>query len=105
MKISSLHIKVFQQFNDTYLDFTDPNTGKPVNKICFIGRNGTGKSALLGFIAGLLPHLFTLKNTGIPPFLALKLHLGEQDFYIFSSTYLEKNVLSEYSKVQPTSLQ
>lgn len=92
MKISSLHIKGFQQFNDTYLDFTNPNTGKPVDKICFIGRNGTGKSTLLSFIAGLLPNLNTLENTRILPFLATKLYLDKQDFYIFSSRHIGRNV-------------
>lgn len=54
MKICSIHIKGFQQFQDTFLDFTDPETGEPAEKICFIGPNGTGKSTLLELINSLL---------------------------------------------------
>lgn len=47
MKICSIRIKGFQQFDDLFLDFTHPETGEPLDKICFIGANGTGKSTLL----------------------------------------------------------
>ena len=44
MKIQRIIIKGFQQFQDFDLDLTDPRTGQPLEKVCFIGRNGTGKS-------------------------------------------------------------
>jgi len=51
MKISRLVIKDFQQFKHLDLDFTypkgHPNEGEPLKKVCFIGRNGTGKSTIL----------------------------------------------------------
>ena len=47
MKICKVYIKGFQQFEDLELDFTNPKTGEPLDKICFIGRNGTGKSTIL----------------------------------------------------------
>jgi AAA15 family ATPase/GTPase len=47
MKIAWIRIKGFQQFEDTFLDFRDPATGKALDKICLIGRNGTGKSTIL----------------------------------------------------------
>ncbi|OXA76236.1 hypothetical protein B0A58_07495 [Flavobacterium branchiophilum NBRC 15030 = ATCC 35035] len=50
MKICSIHIKGYKQFQDTYIDFTDPKTGEPVNKVCFIGKNGTGKTTILRII-------------------------------------------------------
>lgn len=50
MKICKIYIKGFQQFQDVELDFTHPETGEPLNKICFIGSNGTGKSKLLMLI-------------------------------------------------------
>nr|MBP7284499.1 AAA family ATPase [Leptospiraceae bacterium] len=46
MKICKVYIKGFQQFEDLELDFTNPKTGEPLDKICFIGRNGTGKSTI-----------------------------------------------------------
>ena len=51
MKICSILIKGFQQFQDTFLDFTHPETGEPLDKICLIGKNGTGKSTVLNIIS------------------------------------------------------
>jgi len=50
MKICRIYIKGFQQFQDVALDFTNPETGEAVDKVCFIGSNGTGKSTILGQI-------------------------------------------------------
>lgn len=63
MKICSIRIKGFQQYRDTYIDFTDPATGKPSNKICIIGKNGTGKSTLLNLIVTILDNLEPLSYT------------------------------------------
>ncbi|MDD5306576.1 MAG: AAA family ATPase [Deltaproteobacteria bacterium] len=67
MKICKLIIRGYQQFENTDLDFTDPATGEPANRICLIGRNGTGKTTvlrilnqLLSAIPGELPQLGTL---------------------------------------------
>ena len=49
MKIAGLRLKNYHQFEDIYLDFTGPD-GKPLEKVCFIGRNGTGKSTVLEII-------------------------------------------------------
>ena len=46
-QICSLFIPSYQQFQNLYLDFTDPETKMPYSKICFIGRNGTGKTRIL----------------------------------------------------------
>lgn len=54
MKILSIRIKGFQQFQDTFLDFTNPETGEAADKICLIGRNGTGKSTVLRVINDFL---------------------------------------------------
>ena len=54
MKICKIRIKDFKQFKDIELDFTHPVTGEPLDKICFIGSNGTGKSTLLNFINDFL---------------------------------------------------
>jgi predicted ATPase len=50
MKICKIYIKGYQQFQDVILDFTHPETGKPLDKICLIGSNGTGKTTLLQII-------------------------------------------------------
>ena len=51
MKISKIYIRDFDQFQDVELDFTNPETGKPIEKVCFIGTNGTGKSKILKIIS------------------------------------------------------
>ncbi len=79
-----MHIKGFQQFEDTVLDFTHPETGEPLEKICFIGRNGTGKSTLLRLIDVLL-------QTGIPDgvngFLIIEISSSVKDIYVLLSNY------------------
>ena len=51
MKICKIYIKDFRQFRDFELDLTypkgHPKEGEPLEKVCFIGSNGTGKSTLL----------------------------------------------------------
>lgn len=54
MKISKIHIKDFHQFKDFTLDLTYPQghkkAGQPLDKVCFIGQSGTGKTSLLELI-------------------------------------------------------
>ncbi len=51
MKISKLLINNHNQFKNLELDFTYPNghekAGQPLDKVCFIGQSGTGKTSLL----------------------------------------------------------
>ena len=49
--ITGLHIKNFRQFRNIHLDFCDPDTSAPLEKIGFIGSNGTGKSTLLELLS------------------------------------------------------
>lgn len=54
MKISGIQINDFQQFKDFTLDLTYPKghekEGLPLDKVCFIGQSGTGKTTLLNSI-------------------------------------------------------
>jgi energy-coupling factor transporter ATP-binding protein EcfA2 len=58
MKICALHLQHIRQFEDLKLDFTYPKghvkAGQPLEKVCFIGTNGTGKSTLLDILQRLL---------------------------------------------------
>lgn len=54
MKIAWIRIKGFQQFEDTFIDFRHPETGEPLDKVCLIGRNGTGKSTVLDIIRSII---------------------------------------------------
>ncbi len=52
LRIRKLKLSGVRQFRDVTFDFTDPETGKPLDRICLIGGNGTGKSTLLRLLAG-----------------------------------------------------
>lgn len=54
MKIKSLNIADFNQFQNFSLDLTYPagheKAGEPLDKVCIIGQSGTGKTSLLRFM-------------------------------------------------------
>ena len=54
MKLLGIYIYNYHQFKDFQIDFVypknHPKEGEPLEKVCLIGRNGTGKSNLLNFI-------------------------------------------------------
>jgi predicted ATP-dependent endonuclease of OLD family len=54
MKISKIEIKDFHQFKDFSLDLMYPKghvkEGQPLDKVCFIGQSGTGKTTVLELI-------------------------------------------------------
>ena len=54
MRITGIRLKNYRQFRDFNLDLTDPKTKEPLDKVCFIGATGTGKSTLLALFAELL---------------------------------------------------
>ena len=60
MKLRSIDIKKFYRFNDFKLDLTYPKghvkEGQPLDKICFIGQSGTGKTSLLNLIKQSIKH-------------------------------------------------
>ena len=51
LRIRTLKLNGIRQFRDVTFDFTDPITGKPLDRICLIGGNGTGKSTILRLLA------------------------------------------------------
>ncbi len=111
MKISKILIKGFQQFENFQLDLTNPETGEPLEKICLIGPNGTGKTTVLASVLWILrnmsempPQLFHSRNivdswinrlsdsfqkafnpplTTPYPFLAIKCHTLSESFYAY----------------------
>lgn len=55
MKITGIEIDEYRQFKDIKFDFTYPadhptKAGRPLDKVCFIGQSGTGKTTLLNII-------------------------------------------------------
>lgn len=51
LRIRQLKLKGIRQFRDVTFDFTDPKTGEPLERVCLIGGNGTGKSSILRLLA------------------------------------------------------
>ena len=54
LKICWMRIVGYQQFQDVFLDFTHQETGEPLDKICLIGANGTGKTVVLEAVNTIL---------------------------------------------------
>lgn len=54
MKVTRIQIKDFNQFKDIDIDLTYPKghekAGQPLEKVCFIGQSGTGKTTLLNIL-------------------------------------------------------
>lgn len=86
MKIEKLVLKGFQQFTDFHLDLTDPASGAPLEKVCLIGRNATGKSTLLRLLYETLRHIRNALNSsqtiGVHPFMAMKLRLASSSIWV-----------------------
>jgi predicted ATP-dependent endonuclease of OLD family len=60
MKISEIAIFDHKQFKEFVVDLTypegHPKEGKPLDKVCFIGTNGTGKTTILELLRDCLNH-------------------------------------------------
>lgn len=61
MKIKSLNIDSYRHLQSINFDFTYPNTGKPLNKICIIGQSATGKTSILELIKNNVSQLNSIK--------------------------------------------
>lgn len=61
MKITGIDIGEYRQFKNIKFDFTypegHPKAGQPLEKVCFIGQSGTGKTTLLNIIWNLITPL------------------------------------------------
>ena len=80
MKICKIIIKDFHQFKDFELDLTHPETGEPLEKVCFIGSNGTGKTKLLRILG-----MNNASGYASPTFYKVKTHIlpepSEDNYY------------------------
>lgn len=53
-KIERIVLENFQQFPGTSIDLRSPSTNRPLEEVCLLGVNGTGKSSLLEQIHGAI---------------------------------------------------
>jgi ABC-type lipoprotein export system ATPase subunit len=69
MKVSELYIKKYHQFEDFTLNLTYPEghakADKPLDKVCFIGQSGTGKTTLLEILKEFIEPIFSAWDYGI----------------------------------------
>lgn len=100
MKVKSIRIKNFHQFDDFYLDLTYPKghtkVGKPLERICLIGQSGSGKTTLLELIPLLLYNYLTnLANKidfdSLLEKVIIDVEFGDKDIYS-SNISFEKNL-------------
>jgi predicted ATP-dependent endonuclease of OLD family len=102
MQIGRLIIRRFQQFNNLDLELTHPKdhklAGQPLTKVCFIGRNGTGKSTILDLLNKTLPKLLSANKH---PFVAFKLTVDGQPTYKVGMKNLGNFLLKESIEAVP----
>ncbi len=88
MKICKIIIKDFQQFKDFEIDLTHPETGEPLEKVCFIGSNGTGKTTLLRLLNGYLRQ----KNNIFIKNILLKVKIDGNYSYVIEKENLSPSI-------------
>jgi len=81
MKILKIYIQGHRQFKDVEIDLTHPETGEGLDKICFIGSNGTGKSTLLELIRDLMWNKFDERDYSFFFNVALKIKYDGVQLY------------------------
>ncbi|CAA6829402.1 MAG: Unknown protein [uncultured Aureispira sp.] len=100
MKICKIIIKEYQQFQDFELDLTYPEghekAGEPLEKVCLIGSNGTGKSTLLETIFRTLTDPY--KAPSIAKSLIFKIQYGKKYFYLHNFKYRDFSGISIYKE-------
>ena len=68
MKVKKLYIKKYHQFEDFKLNLTYPRghkfAGQPLNKVCFIGQSGTGKTTLLEILKEFIRPIISACDNG-----------------------------------------
>jgi predicted ATP-dependent endonuclease of OLD family len=88
MKICKLIVPEYQQFKNFELDLTYPEghtkVGEPLDKVCFIGTNGTGKSTLLSLLQASLGSMSDEPSSTLLPII-LKLRDNNKSFYFNNS--------------------
>ena len=82
MRVSAIFLKNYRQFRRIKIDLTHPETKQPLDKICFIGPNASGKSTLLGLLNTFLSRANPAPHTG---------GWGDQDTIIGFKVRFEKD--------------
>lgn len=82
MKLAQVYIQDLQSFTNFQLDLTypegHPRAGKAMDRICFTGRNGAGKSNLIQLIVDYLRSLMRYKSKTL---VMVKIEVGDRLIY------------------------
>jgi predicted ATP-dependent endonuclease of OLD family len=101
MKISRLIVKNFQQFKHLDLDFTYPKghklEGLPLKKVCFIGRNGTGKTTILKILDKYFTGTFKDDDTLFAGNFFFKFN-NDQNYYFISAAGFPETHIKQTSE-------
>jgi predicted ATP-dependent endonuclease of OLD family len=105
MKICKIYLRDFEQFQNVDLDFTHPETGEPLDKICFIGSNGTGKSKILKVIKWcfleVLPNIRYDRTIILAKDAKIILKVLHQDFHYLIFPFQTQCCLLKISSLNP----
>lgn len=82
MKLAQVYLQDLQSFKNFQLDLTypegHPRAGKAMDRICLLGRNGAGKSNLVGILIEYLRGLMRYKSKTL---VIVKLEVGDRFIY------------------------
>lgn len=97
MRIARLALNRFRQFQGLDIPLLDPVSGQALRRVCFLGRNGTGKSTLLRIIRNAFNHLRNALSQTPPkirslarwPLAGLKIETEHGGFWIVDALETE----------------
>jgi ABC-type lipoprotein export system ATPase subunit len=96
MKVKELYIKKYHQFEDFHLNLTYPKghkkAGQPLDKVCFIGQSGTGKTSLLEILKEFMIPIMESTSGNLNPLgvgvsdnygnINFNIELGDKEFKV-----------------------
>lgn len=105
MHITELRIKNYRQFRNIHLNFCDPSTGEPLDKVCFIGSNGTGKTTLLRILSWMCEPNFVggINNWDVSGLLSWQVKIDGESFFILKS--YDSSRLPNFHLILPKSIE
>lgn len=103
LKIIQLRLKNYHQFKNVRFDFINHETDESLEKVCFIGANGTGKTTILELLSGFLNNYnnnanqirgslvcLKLRNEKGESFFILEVRLNNRHYRSYLSEKVEK---------------
>ena len=96
LQIVQLRLKNYRQFKDACFDFIDHETGEALDRVCFIGANGTGKTTILELLSKFLNNKGDNINQINDSLVCLKLRNEEGENFFVLEVVLESGLYRSY---------